>query len=1062
MSRAFALRFRVIAATLTALAVAVGARATEAQTLELRGVVRDSASGNPVSGVVVLALDAFGTTLGRTITGARGQYHFSRPQGAVLVRAIHIGYRATTERLPLIAAEQLTIDLSLATLPQQLEGVSVVAARGCPVRDDRNVAFALLEQARAGLLATVVARERQPAELLVLRFERELDLDGIEIERQTVRIDSSKNATTSFNAVRNAVDFVERGFREGAAGQYTYYGPDAEVLLDEKFQRGYCFSLAAADTARRSQLGLRFVAANHRDGRVDIDGTVWIDTAARALTDIEFRYTGVEAMAEAFNAGGRVSFKTLPSGAAFIHQWLMRLVGGNDMLETGTGSRQQYAVREVGGELARARWPDGETWLGPQGSIHITAAMHDGRIANGTRLNLVGTDYRAITDSTGRATINFVLPGPYTFAIDDPALAPIGLQIPAGRTFTAQRGQSAITRLTIPSAMDHVGALCGTKTPSFKDTWLIARVMGSDGRPAAGVHWRAAKAAGAARPSAGNGDLAGMRVFADNGATESDGLILICEGLVRNSQTEVAVWRDPKDAVKVRRIIEDALTVTRIQLPSLVPVAVATSKTRPTTPTIVAAGTVRDSTTGAVVADARVTFVGTSFEGSTDGRGLFVIGGLAAGEYTIEVSTPWLDSIGAVSRASVSLSSEPKSLALFIPSRAAIMLSACGSTDSAGFVAGNIGWKNSGALPTGLHVIAEWNSPVAAGTSVGAPSRTMWQDASVNSSGTFRVCGIPIGTRVVLRTESDSVSLWGAAPREIALPVDRSFARVDLQLDSLVSTVATIVGLVVSDSIGTPVENVEVTLTDIGRTVMTNARGAFRVSDIPAGPHLLSVKRVGFAPFLAAVDVSSNRVLEQRVQLSGVSTLSEVKVETEAVSKEFLERQARGVGKYLDRAALEKQRGRRLGDVISQVGGFGSMISGSGAQAYIVGKRAPAHILTGGATVPAGGGQERAGLSGGGARAPRQMAVDDVRDMGIYCPTAAEKSAGIRSCSCFAQVYVDGRLMNKGRPTEPFDANTLPVDDVVGVEFYGSAATTPSQYSQLGSVCGVMLVWMRR
>jgi hypothetical protein len=153
----------------------------------------------------------------------------------------------------------------------------------------------------------------------VLRYERYLDLDGIEIEKQLVHLDSTVNARTSFNAVQSAIDFVDRGFRDGVPGSYTFFGPDADVLLDERFQRGYCFTLADADSLHKSQVGLRFTPANRKDGRVDIDGTLWIDVTGRSLNEIVFRYIGVEALAEAFNAGGRVGFKTLSKWRA-VHR----------------------------------------------------------------------------------------------------------------------------------------------------------------------------------------------------------------------------------------------------------------------------------------------------------------------------------------------------------------------------------------------------------------------------------------------------------------------------------------------------------------------------------------------------------------------------------------------------------------------------------------------------------------------------------------------------------------------------------------------------------------------
>ena len=99
---------------------------------EVRGVVRDSSSGQPVAGAVVLALDAVGQTLSRTITGQRGQYRLTRPPATMLVRAVRLGFRPTTERLPLVRAELLTLDLTLVTVARSLETIDVAAARGCP------------------------------------------------------------------------------------------------------------------------------------------------------------------------------------------------------------------------------------------------------------------------------------------------------------------------------------------------------------------------------------------------------------------------------------------------------------------------------------------------------------------------------------------------------------------------------------------------------------------------------------------------------------------------------------------------------------------------------------------------------------------------------------------------------------------------------------------------------------------------------------------------------------------------------------------------------------------
>jgi hypothetical protein len=184
-------------------------------------------------------------------------------------------------------------------------------------------------------------------------------------------------------------------------------------------------------------------------------------------------------------------------------------------------------------------------------------------------LNLVGTDYRATTDANGRATIEYVLPGPYSFAIEDPKLAPIGLQIPTTRTVTARRSSAALVRVEVPTATEFVGTMCErAAAPQPKDAWVLARVVDSNGRPAPGAKWRISVADGAR-----------WRVVADNGITGSNGIIALCRSMERNTSIEVAAWRDPKDAVRVQRIAEEQLMVVRVPLPTAATVATAPART---------------------------------------------------------------------------------------------------------------------------------------------------------------------------------------------------------------------------------------------------------------------------------------------------------------------------------------------------------------------------------------------------------------------------------------------------------------------------------------------------
>jgi hypothetical protein len=55
-----------------------------------------------------------------------------------------------------------------------LDPVSV-KANACPSRADAGPALGLLEQARAGLLNSVVARKTNPASVVLIRYQRMMD-----------------------------------------------------------------------------------------------------------------------------------------------------------------------------------------------------------------------------------------------------------------------------------------------------------------------------------------------------------------------------------------------------------------------------------------------------------------------------------------------------------------------------------------------------------------------------------------------------------------------------------------------------------------------------------------------------------------------------------------------------------------------------------------------------------------------------------------------------------------------------------------------------------------------
>src|SRR3954466_4923056 len=134
---------------------------------DLRGTVTDSATRSPLSGVVISLLDGRGRVLSRAISNENGLYRAAPTGGANAVSTLRIGFRPQT--VPYDGGARL--DLMMTPIPPLLEPVTVRAATNCPRRSDRLQALSLLQQARAGLLATVTARKTDRASVIRLHYK---------------------------------------------------------------------------------------------------------------------------------------------------------------------------------------------------------------------------------------------------------------------------------------------------------------------------------------------------------------------------------------------------------------------------------------------------------------------------------------------------------------------------------------------------------------------------------------------------------------------------------------------------------------------------------------------------------------------------------------------------------------------------------------------------------------------------------------------------------------------------------------------------------------------------
>lgn len=520
---------------------------------EIRGFVRDSASRAPIAGAVVVLLAPDGATLDRGLTNGEGIFAVGPAPAAQRIRVLRIGFRPREIQL-----DGRPIDVAMTKVNAMLEAVTVTAS-SCPTRSDRGSALSVYEQARAGLLAMVVARQRR-GNFVIVRYDQTMRGTTDRVERNIVRIDSSTRSNVAFTAALDAKDFLEAGFGRQRADGFEFLAPDADVLLDDRFARGYCFHITAPSAERPNQIGLGFAAPRREANRVDVEGTLWVDTLGRALRDIEFRYVGLEPVIERLGPGGSISFGEMRNGNVLITRWRMRLVGAVNytVTERRRGGRDEAVEKSdlvasvSGGELATARWPDGTVFHAPLGRLRLRAVRADGSPAAGVRLQLVDTPFGGSTDSAGVLQVSRLVSGPYEVVVLDSAMQRVGLTLPTGVRFNASSDSTHDARVVVHTIDDYIRDRCMDEgTAADRDHGvLLARVMEA-GEPVRNAEWRV------------TGNRLGQW---KGGATGSDGVFQICSvRLAPGDVVRVQAWTKSA-SIDTSAVITSPATPVRLEL----------------------------------------------------------------------------------------------------------------------------------------------------------------------------------------------------------------------------------------------------------------------------------------------------------------------------------------------------------------------------------------------------------------------------------------------------------------------------------------------------------------
>jgi hypothetical protein len=450
---------------LASLAFLIGGQAAVAQTV--RGTV--TADERPVTGIVVILVDAGAKEVARALTNARGEYGIVAPRpGSYRLRTMRIGFQSVfTEPFALVTGDNLTKPLTVSMVAFTLDTVRAVGRNQCRVvaADSTSVVAAIWDQVRSALLATQLTLSNRTIQSTSITYERMLDLRSQRIGSQVVdlRVDYARHPWRSLTAAR---------LREGGYvytledSSRVYNAPDLAVLLSDEFIEDHCFRISVESNAQR--LGIEFQPTAARRRTPEIRGTIWLDRGTNELVEMEHGYVNRVDAEEEKIAGGTMGFTRLRDGMWAISRWSIRMpvfaltpVLSPTFAVVGH-KRQLDSIKVAGGELVMATTTGSRRdtlWVRPPIALRGTVVDSlSGAPVRNAIVSLVGTVQLDTTDAAGRFSIGGVLPGRYAITTTTPSLDSLNTVDQRSILFV---DSSMTLTLRVPNASMIAGTICG-------------------------------------------------------------------------------------------------------------------------------------------------------------------------------------------------------------------------------------------------------------------------------------------------------------------------------------------------------------------------------------------------------------------------------------------------------------------------------------------------------------------------------------------------------------------------------------------------------------------------
>jgi hypothetical protein len=358
-------------------------------------------------------------------------------------------------------------------------------------------------------------------------------------------------------------------------------------------------------------------------------------------------------------------------------------------------------------------------------------------------------------------------------------------------------------------------------------------------------------------------------------------------------------------------------------------------------------GVVIDSIRQQPLSKAIVAVEGTTRVVLADGAGNYRIDSIPPGSHRISIAHPVLDTLGmtVMTPPMVMRPGEVIEMDLATPSPARVVSLRCAPVMlqrfGPGALMGQVYDPDSLKAAVGSKVQLVYQE-----TLLGFKGQPIVREAMVDSTGNYRICGLPTPLAGKLQ-----VFRGGASTGQVDVDIDgllglRSLTIAAVRVTTTTDTSGKTRRLLSGDSrltgrilnkAGGPIQSARVSVEGAAPVAITNERGEFTLDSLPSGTQTVGVRKIGYAQTEKSVELSSRDAARTTITLD-VAELAPVRIiaGSDRVLEDlgFNDRKRRGLGTFLDGEKIAQQA-VRFSDALRTVPGIRVQPAGNGRSTFV-------------------------------------------------------------------------------------------------------------------------------